>query len=125
MKKYIIRIAKKNELLYRMAKRFYRSVRPAAPTLYQNYDYVIAYRAKEEQQLSTIFAHYAQIKKGNTRLLIFWEGEPLLLHRLMREHPSTYFLSVDYYARYHQKLRVRNFILLDMHQEAPSILEFI
>lgn len=71
MKKYIIRIAKKNELLYRMAKRFYRSVRPAAPTLYQNYDYVIAYRAKEEQQLSTIFAHYAQIKKRQYTFIDF------------------------------------------------------
>ena len=91
-----------------MAKRFYRSVRPAAPTLYQNYDYVIAYRAKEEQQLSAIFAPLCANKKRQYTFIDFLEGEPLLLHRLMREHPSTYFLSVDYYARYHQKLRVRN-----------------
>ena len=39
MKKWLIKIAKKNAVLYRIAKKLYRSVRPAAPTLYRSQDY--------------------------------------------------------------------------------------
>lgn len=125
MKKYIIKIAKKNELLYRIAKRFYRSIRPAAPTYYRNYDYNIAYEMEEENQLSLILDHYAKVKKTNTRLLILWKGNPLCLHRLMREHPFILFLSIDYYERYHQKLMVNHLIFADYQQDIPSVLRLI
>lgn len=125
MKKHLIRIAKKNEFLYRIAKRFYRAVRPAAPTLYRSLDYLLAYPMKTEDELAAILAHYEMLRRGNTRLLILWEGDPLCLHRLMRCHPQILFLSMDYYARYHQKLMLKNMILLDAARPAPAVLEYI
>ncbi len=125
MKKYVIQLAKKNELLYRIAKRFYRTIRPAAPTFYRNYDYIITYEMKEEHEISLILEHYAKVKKTNTRLLILWGGDPLCLHRLMREHPSVFFLSMDYYERYHQKLMVNHMIFLNIQQDIPSVLRLI
>ena len=125
MKKHLIRIAKKNELLYRIAKRFYRAVRPAAPTLYRSLDYLLAYPMKTEDELTAILAHYETLRRGNTRLLILWVGDPLCLLRLMRCHPQILFLSMDYYARYHQKLMLKNMILLDAARPAPAVLEYI
>ena len=45
MKKWLIKIAKKNAVLYRIAKKLYRSVRPAAPTRYRSQDYFMVYQA--------------------------------------------------------------------------------
>ena len=125
MKKRLIRIAKKNELLYRIAKRCYRTLRPAAPTVYRSLDYLLAYPMKHESQLSDVLAHYESVRRENTRLLILWEGEPLCLHRLMRAYPQLLFLSMDYYARYHQKLTVSNLILLDAKTQAPAVLDYL
>ena len=115
MKKYLIKIAKKNELLYRIAKRFYRTIRPAAPTLYRSADYLVVYRAAQPQDIAMIRQHYEGIRRENT----------LVLHSLMRRYQGMIFLSLDYYERYQKKLMLGNMILLDWHQPAPRILEYI
>lgn len=125
MKKYLIKIAKKNELLYRIAKRFYRTIRPAAPTLYRSADYLVVYRAAQPQDIAMIRQHYEGIRRENTRVVVLWEGEPLVLHSLMRRYQGMIFLSLDYYERYQKKLMLCNMILLDWHQPAPRILEYI
>lgn len=109
MKKYLIKIAKKNELLYRIAKRFYRTIRPAAPTLYRSADYLVVYRAAQPQDIAMIRQHYEGLRKENTRVVVLWEGEPLVLHSLMRRYQGMIFLSLDYYERYQKKLMHRQY----------------
>lgn len=69
--------------------------------------------------------HYEGIRRENTRVVVLWEGEPLVLHSLMRRYQGMIFLSLDYYERYQKKLMLGNMILLDWHQPAPRILEYI
>lgn len=125
MKTYLIKVAKKNEWLYRIAKRCYRMVRPAKESEYRSSEYLLAYAADKEEQLARIRSHYANLAKTNTRLLILWQGDSLSLHRLMRQYPTMLFLSMAYYARYHQRLMVRNLILLDIEHALPSVLRYL
>lgn len=64
MKKWLIKIAKKNAVLYRIAKKLYRSVRPAAPTLYRSQDYFMVYQLHALEEMDDILQHYAQVPAG-------------------------------------------------------------
>ena len=97
MKKWLIKIAKKNAVLYRIAKKLYRSVRPAAPTLYRSQDYFMVYQLHALEEMDDILRHYAQVRRDNTPLCCLGHGPTLDIHRLMRVHPGGRVLSRGYY----------------------------
>lgn len=125
MKKWLIKIAKKNAVLYRIAKKLYRSVRPAAPTLYRSQDYFMVYQLHALEEMDDILRHYAQVRRDNTRIVVVVHGHTLGIHRLMRVHPGVRFLSLDYYERYHRKLTLKNIVLMDWRRPAEKMLNYI
>ena len=114
MKKWLIKIAKKNAVLYRIAKKLYRSVRPAAPTLYRCNDYFMVYQLHDPCEMEAILRHYAQVRRDNTRIVI-----------VVRCHPGVRFLSLDYYEKYHKKLTLPNIVLMDWQRPAEEMLKYI
>lgn len=125
MKKWLIKIAKKNAVLYRIAKKLYRSVRPAAPTLYRCNDYFMVYQLHDPCEMEAILRHYAQVRRDNTRIVIVVHGHTLRMHQLMRCHPGVRFLSLDYYEKYHKKLTLPNIVLMDWQRPAEEMLKYI
>ena len=83
MKKWLIKIAKKNAVLYRIAKKLYRSVRPAAPTLVPQ-SATISWSIScmtRVKRWKTILRHYAQVRRDNTRIVVVVHGHTLHIHR--------------------------------------------
>ena len=114
-----------NPILYRIAKRFYRKIKPAKPTLYQQKDYWITCTLTKKEDIQKILSYYKQIKKDNYRLLILVEADPLEIHEWIRSYPSISFLSMDYYKTYQKKLNIPNMIYVDWQSQAPQFLEYL
>ena len=114
MKKWLIKIAKKNAVLYRIAKKLYRSQ-----------DYFMVYQLHALEEMDDILQHYAQVRRDNTRIVVVVHGHTLDIHRLMRVHPGVRFLSLDYYERYHRKLTLKNIVLMDWRRPAEKMLNYI
>lgn len=125
MKNFVIRFVKNNPILYRGAKKVYRTFQPAKPTIYRNNDYSIAYRLDDPDEMKNIIAHYNDLRRENTRIVVLVSGNELKLHNLIRMYPGVIFLSTDYYRRYQKKLTVRNMILTDWHQPASDIIDLL
>src|SRR5699024_9581503 len=111
MKNFVIRFVKNNPILYRGAKKVYRTFQPAKPTIYRNNDYSIVYRLDDPDEMKNIIAHYNDLRRENTKIVVLVSGNELKLHNLIRMYPGVIFLSTDYYRRYQKKLTVRNMIL--------------
>ena len=124
MKNFVIRFVKNNPILYRGAKKVYRTFQPAKPTIYRNNDYSIVYRLDDPDEMKNIIAHYNDLRRENTKIVVLVSGNELKLHNLIRMYPGVIFLSTDYYRRYQKKLTVRNMILTDWHQPASDIIEY-
>ena len=122
MKNFVIRFVKNNPILYRGAKKVYRTFQPAKPTIYRNNDYSIVYRLDDPDEMKNIIAHYNDLRRENTKIVVLVSGNELKLHNLIRMYPGVIFLSTDYYRRYQKKLTVRNMILTDWHQPASLSL---
>ena len=125
MKNFVIRFVKNNPILYRGAKKVYRTFQPAKPTIYRNNDYSIVYRLDDPDEMKNIIAHYNDLRRDNTKLVVLVSGNELKLHNLIRMYPGVIFLSTDYYRRYQKKLTVRNMILTDWHQPASDIIDLL
>lgn len=125
MKNFVIRFVKNNPILYRGAKKVYRTFQPAKPTIYRNNDYSIVYRLDEPDEMKNIIAHYNDLRRENTKIVVLVSGNELKLHNLIRMYPGVIFLSTDYYRRYQKKLTVRNMILTDWHQPASDIIDLL
>lgn len=125
MKAFFIKIAKKNRILYAIAKKCYRSVKPAKKTEYRNRLFYLGYELNAEEQIPIILKHYAQLENNSTRLVILVHGHVLDIHRYVREHPDVIFLSMDYYERYHKKLCLYNLVLIDPNQPVSSVLTYL
>ena len=123
MKNFVIRFVKNNPILYRGAKKVYRTFQPAKPTIYRNNDYSIVYRLDDPEEMKNIIAHYNDLRRENTKIVVLVSGNELKLHNLIRMYPGVIFLSTDYYRRYQKKLTVRNMILTDWHQPASDIID--
>lgn len=123
MKNFVIRFVKNNPILYRGAKKVYRTFQPAKPTIYRNNDYSIVYRLDDPDEMKNIIAHYNDLRRENTKIVVLVSGNELKLHNLIRMYPGVIFLSTDYYRRYQKKLTVRNMILTDWHQPASDIID--
>lgn len=125
MKNFVIRFVKNNPILYRGAKKVYRTFQPAKPTIYRNNDYSIVYRLDDPDEMKNIIAHYNDLRRENTKIVVLVSGNELKLHYLIRMYPGVIFLSTDYYRRYQKKLTVRNMILTDWHQPASDIIDLL
>ena len=125
MKNFVIRFVKNNPILYIGAKKVYRTFQPAKPTIYRNNDYSIVYRLDDPDEMKNIIAHYNDLRRENTKIVVLVSGNELKLHNLIRMYPGVIFLSTDYYRRYQKKLTVRNMILTDWHQPASDIIDLL
>ena len=125
MKTFVIRFVKNNPILYRGSKKVYRTFQPAKPTIYRNNDYSIVYRLDDPDEMKNIIAHYNDLRRENTKIVVLVSGNELKLHNLIRMYPGVIFLSTDYYRRYQKKLTVRNMILTDWHQPASDIIDLL
>ena len=125
MKNFVIRFVKNNPILYRGAKKVYRTFQPAKPTIYRNNDYSIVYRLDDPDEMKNIIAHYNDLRRENTKIVVLVSGNELKLHNLIRMYPGVIFLSTDYYRRYQKKLTVRNMILTDWHQPVSDIIDLL
>ena len=125
MKNFVIRFVKNNPILYRGAKKVYRTFQPAKPTIYRNNDYSIVYRLDDPDEMKNIIAHYNDLRRENTKIVVLVSGNELKLHNLIRMYPGVIFLSTDYYRRYQKKLTVRNMILTDWQPPASDIIDLL
>ena len=125
MKNFVIRFVKNNPVLYRGAKKVYRTFQPAKPTIYRNNDYSIVYCLDDPDEMRNIIAHYNDLRRENTRIVVVVSGNELKLHSLIRMYPGVIFLSADYYRRYQKKLTVRNMILTDWRRPASDIIDLL
>ena len=104
MKNFVIKIVKNNPVLYRSAKKVYRTFQPAKPTVYQNNDYRIVYQLSDVGDMQKIIAHYNSFKRENTSLVILVRGNTLQMHKLIRKYQGVIFYSLDYYKKYQKRL---------------------
>lgn len=125
MKNFVIRFVKNNPVLYRGAKKVYRTFQPAKPTIYRNNDYSIVYRLNNPDEMGSILDHYNDLRRENTRIVVLVSGNELKVHSLIRMYPGVNFLSMDYYRRYQKKLAIRNMILTDWRQPASDIVDLL
>lgn len=125
MKNFVIRLVKNNPVLYRGAKKVYRTFQPAKPTVYRNHDYSIVYRLEDLRKMPEILDHYNSLRRENTRLTVLVKGNKSAMHTLMREYPGVIFFSMDYYRRYRKKLDIKNMILTEINQPVSDIIELL
>lgn len=125
MKNFVIRLVKGNPVLYRGAKKVYRTFRPAKPTVYRNSDYRIVYQISDPEEMPRILSHYNSLRRGNTRLVILVKGNPLKMHLLIRQYPGVTFYSMDFYQNYQKRLYINNMILTDCSQPVEDIIELL
>lgn len=125
MKNIAVRMVKNNPILYRGAKKIYRTFQPAKPTLYRNYDYSIVYEISNLEDMPEILNHYEGCKRSNTRLVIIVLGNTRKIHLLFRNYPGIIFLSMDYYKKYQKKLVIKNMILADVSKPVSNIIDII
>lgn len=125
MKNIAIRIVKSNPILYKGAKKIYRTFQPAKPTLYRNHDYSMVYQIKAPEKMSAVLEHFGKYRKNNTRLVVIVSGNTRVIHLLFRDYPGVIFLSMDYYKKYQKKLNIKNMILTDTSQPVTDIIDLI
>lgn len=125
MKNFVIRLVKNNPVLYRSAKKVYRTFQPAKPTVYRNNDYSIVYQIYSPDEMEQIIAHYNSFRRENTRLVVLVRGNTLQMHILVRKYPGVIFYSLDYYKKYQKRLYINNMILTDCSQPVADIIELL
>ena len=125
MKNWVIKTVKRHPILYRGAKKIYRTINPANPTIYRNYDYQIAYELEDEREIKKILYHYNSFRKYNMQLFILVKGNISYIHEYIRKYPGITFLSLDYYRKYGKKMDLTNIILVDAQKEVPDIINYI
>lgn len=125
MKNFVIKLVKNNPVLYRSAKKVYRTFQPAKPTVYRNNDYSIVYQIYSLEEMKKVIAHYNSFRRENTRLVVLVRGNTLKMHILVRQYPGVIFYSLDYYKRYQKRLYINNMILTDCSQQVSDIIELL
>ena len=70
MKNFVIRLVKNNPVLYRSAKKVYRTFQPAKPTVYQNNNYRVVYQLSDPEEMQEILAHYNSYRRDRQPLLL-------------------------------------------------------
>ena len=125
MKNFVIKLVKDNPILYRGAKKVYRTFQPAKPTVYRNNDYRIVYLISDPEEMLEIIAHYNSYRRENTSLVILVKGNALKMHMLIRQYPGIIFYSMDYYKKYQKRLYIKNMILTDCSQSVGEIIELL
>lgn len=125
MKNFVIKLVKNNPVLYRSAKKVYRTFQPAKPTVYRNNDYSIVYQIYSPEEMKKVIAHYNSFRQENTRLVVLVRGNTLKMHILVRQYPGVIFYSLDYYKRYQKRLYINNMILTDCSQQVSDIIELL
>ncbi len=123
MKNFVIRLVKNNPVLYRGAKKVYRTFQPAGPTVYRNHDLCITYIIQNTEEMPQILAHYNSLRRENTRIVVLVAGNTLKMHGLFRRYPGVTFYSVDYCRRYRKQINIKNMILTDAGQAVSDIIE--
>ena len=125
MKNFVLKLVKNNPVLYRSAKKVYRTFQPAKPTVYRNNDYSIVYQIYSPEEMKKVIAHYNSFRRENTRLVVLVRGNTLKMHILVRQYPGVIFYSLDYYKRYQKRLYINNMILTDCSQQVSDIIELL
>ena len=125
MKNFVIRLVKNNPVLYRGAKKVYRTFQPAKPTVYRSNDYRIVYQITDPGEMSQVLDHYNSFRRENTRLVVLVKGNTLKMHLLVRQYPGVTFYSMDYYRNYQKRLYINNMILTDCSQSVEDIIELL
>lgn len=125
MKNFVIRLVKNNPVLYRSAKKVYRTFQPAKPTVYQNNNYRVVYQLSDPEEMQEILAHYNSYRRENTSLVVLVRGNTLHMHILIRNYPGVIFYSLDYYKKYQKRLYIKNMILTDCSQSVGDIIELL
>lgn len=125
MKNFVIKLVKNNPVLYRSAKKVYRTFQPAKPTVYQNNNYRVVYQISDPDEMPGVIAHYNSYRRENTCLVILVKGNTLKMHTLIRQYPGVIFYSLDYYKKYQKRLYIKNMILTDCRQSVADIIELL
>lgn len=125
MKNFVIRLVKNNPVLYRGAKKVYRTFQPAKPTVYRSNVYRIVYQITDPGEMSQVLDHYNSFRRENTRLVVLVKGNTLKMHLLVRQYPGVTFYSMDYYRNYQKRLYINNMILTDCSQSVEDIIELL
>lgn len=125
MKNFVIKLVKNNPVLYRSAKKVYRTFQPAKPTVYRNNDYSIVYQIYSPEEMKKVIAYYNSFRRENTRLVVLVRGNTLKMHILVRQYPGVIFYSLDYYKGYQKRLYINNMILTDCSQQVSDIIELL
>ena len=125
MKNFVIRLVKNNPVLYRSAKKVYRTFQPAKPTVYQNNNYRVVYQLSDPEEMQEILAHYNSYRRENTSLVVLVRGNTLHMHILIRKYPGVICYSLDYYKKYQKRLYIKNMILTDCSQSVGDIIELL
>ena len=125
MKNFVIKLVKNNPVLYRSAKKVYRTFQPAKPTLYRNDVCRVVYQISDPGEIPAILAHYNSYRRENTVLVILVKGNTLQMNTLIRQYSGIIFYSLDYYKKYQKRLYIKNMILTDCNQSVGDIIELL
>lgn len=125
MKNFVIKLVKNNPVLYRGAKKVYRTFRPARPAVYRSQVWNLVYRIWDPAQMAEVAEHYNRYRNQNTRMLVLVKGNQLKIHSLISAWPGVTFLSEDYYHKYEKQLQISNIILVSAGQPVEEIAELL
>lgn len=125
MKNFAIKFVKKNPILYQGAKKVYRTLHPARPTVYRSNAWYLVYRISDPEEMADVMIHYNECRNQNTSLVVLVKGHTLELHGLISAYPGVTFLSEDYYYKYGKQLRLSNIILATAGQPIEEIAELL
>lgn len=125
MKNFVIKLVKKNPILYRGAKKVYRTFRPARPAVYQSNEWHLVCRIQDPARMPELKAQYDRCRNQDTRLVVLVQGHTLDLHGLVRSYPGVVFLSEDYYHKYEKQLQLSNVVLMTEGQSMEEIAELL
>lgn len=128
MKNKIIKIIKKNPILYKIAKKIYRKfVKENVPKKICEENFYFLYILENLEELEKIKKHFKELNYKNAYLTILINNENynIIIHDLI-EQEDAIILSANYFRKYNKKINFKKMILLDYkNQNYKNIINLI
>lgn len=128
MKNKIIKIIKKNPILYKIAKKIYRKfVKENVPKRICEENFYFLYILENLEELEKIKQHFKELNYENAYLAILINNENynIIIHDLI-EQEDAIILSANYFRKYNKKINFKKMILLDYkNQNYKNIINLI
>jgi len=121
MRKFLIKIIKKNKFLYNVASYLNRKITKKVsivPKQIEGNTTYMCYTLKDLSELEKIILHYDTIKKYDSQLVILIKNNKynLKMHTLIEENPKIIFISHNYIEKYKKQLDFKNFIFIEYNK---------